>query len=394
MYLKKNILFFVLLIISTSLFAQLTITGVVIDAKNKDAIAGANVFINNTSYKTITNAEGKFVFANLNIQKGELIVNALGYKHAVTNVDNKVEKVLSIALESQIKELDAVLIRSYEKDGYKKWGKLFTDVFIGTTQEALDCIIDNSKALKFYYDKKTKTLSVSANEPLKIINKALGYQIDYTLEDFEYNTKTNILFFSGYPVFTEMQRGKRKMQQWKEKRNDCYRGSIMHFMRTLYRNKFVEEGFLVQKANKVLNEKKAAYKKELKMNISAQANGVIIISDQMNKSDENIMSQPDSIYQIISQVLPADSFAFAIDSVTAGMYFEKHLIISYKKQNLNTTVSSFVKLLYGEPLSIFQNGSYYNAMNFFTERYWAEYEKLSRLLPTDFIYTPKETIKK
>jgi CarboxypepD_reg-like domain len=387
MYLKKQIIsFFVLLIISTSLFAQLTITGVVIDAKNKDALAGANVFINNTSYKTITNAEGKFVFANLNIQKGELIVNALGYKHAVTNVDNKIEKVLTITLEPQAKELDAVLIRSYEKNGYKKWGKLFTDVFIGTTHEAFDCTIDNSKALKFYYDKKTQTLSVSANEPLKIINKALGYQIDYTLEDFEYNTKTNILFYSGYPVFTEMQKGKRKMQQWKEKRNDCYRGSIMHFMRTLYRNKFVEEGFVVQKANKVLNEKKAAYKKELKKNISAQANGVITISGEMNNNGEDIMSQPDSIYQIISQVLPADSFAFAIDSVTAGMYFEKHLIVSYKKQDLNATVSSFVRLLYDESLSIFQNGSYYNAMNFFTERYWAENEKISRMLPFNFIY--------
>jgi CarboxypepD_reg-like domain len=390
MYLKKAIItFFVLLIISTSLFAQLSITGKVINAKTNEPIAGANVFINTTSYKTVANAEGKFVLLNLNIQKGELIVNALGYKHEVINIDSKIANDLTIKLEPQPKELDAVLVYRYEKDGYKKWGKLFTDGFIGNTHEAADCIIDNTKALKFFYNKKTQTLSVSANEPLIIINKALGYRIDYTLEDFEYNTKSNIMFFSGYPVFTEIQKGKRKMQQWKEKRNDCYRGSVMHYMRALYRNILTEEGFIVQKANKILNEKKAAYKQELRKNISVQANGVIAISGQINNNDENIMSQPDSIYQIISQVLPADSFAFAIDSLTAGMYFEKHLIITYKKQSLNATVSSFVKLLYGEPLSIFQNGSYYNSMSFFTERYWAEHEKMARMLPYDFVYDSK-----
>lgn len=261
------------------------------------------------------------------------------------------------------------------------------DGFIGTTQEAFDCTIENTKALKFYYDKKMQALSVSANEPLKIINKALGYQIDYTLESFEYNARSRILIFSGYPVFTEIQKGKRKMRKWEEKRKDCYKGSVMHFMRALYRNKLSQEGFVVQKANKVLNEKKAAYKRELKKQISEQtlSNGVISLSGQTD-NNENIMRQPDSIYQIVSQVLSADSFAFAIDSVTAGMYFEKHLIISYKKQDLNETVSSFVKLLYEEPLSIFQNGSYCNSLNFFTERYWADNEKMARMLPFDFVY--------
>jgi CarboxypepD_reg-like domain len=383
----KKVLTVFFLIFTTISFGQITINGNVVNVKTNEPIPGANVFISNTSYKTITNSEGKFVFTNLNMQKGELIVNALGYKHEVIGIGNKMVNALTISLEPQPKELDAVLIRSYEKDGYNKWGKLFNDVFIGNTQEAIDCIIENTKALQFYYDKKTGELSVSANEPLKIINKALGYQIDYTLEGFAYNTKTNILFFSGYPVFTEVQKGKRKMRKWQEKRNDCYRGSVMHFMRALYRNKITEEGFIVQKASKVLNEKKAAYKNELKKQMSeqSQVGGVITLSGQ-GDNNGNIMSEPDSVYQIISQVLPADSFAFAIDSVTAGMYFEKHLIISYKKQNLNTTVSSFVKLLFLETLSIFQNGSYYNPMNFFTERYWAENEKMAKSLPLDFVY--------
>ena len=226
--------FTILFLTFTSIsYGQITISGNVVNVKTSEAIAGANVFISNTSYKTVTNAQGIFFFEKLNIQKGELIVNALGYKHEVINIETKTEKNITISLEPVAKDLDAVLVRNLEKDGYQKWGKLFVDGFIGTTHEAFDCRIENTKALKFYYNKKTQELSVSANEPLQIINKALGYQIDYTLESFEYNARSRILIFSGYPVFTEIQKGKRKMRKWEEKRKDCYKGSVMHFMRVL-----------------------------------------------------------------------------------------------------------------------------------------------------------------
>jgi CarboxypepD_reg-like domain len=387
MFTKKQIIFiFILLIISTSLFAQLTITGKVINVKTTEPIAGANVFINSTSYKTVTNAEGEFKFLDLNLQKGELVVNAMGYKHILISIDNKKKNLITVKLESQPKELDTVLVKTYDKDGYNKWGRFFTGVFIGHTQEAMDCKIANTKALKFYYDKKLNQLSVDATEPLKIVNKALGYEIDYTLETFEYNTKSDHLLFAGYPVFTEMQKGKKKMRKWKEVRNNCYRGSVMHFMRALYRNKLTEEGFTVQKVNKILNEKKAAYMNELKRIMLEQKNGNFVLTMPTNGDNENLMRQPDSLFQIISQILPSDSFAFAVDSLTAGMYFKNHLLVCYKKQDLHTTVSSFIKLLNDENLVIFQNGLFYNTKIFFTEKYWAENEKISKLLPYDFVY--------
>jgi hypothetical protein len=398
-YLYKNIsymkyLFLTFLIIPLFSFAQIKPTGKVVNAATKEPIAGANVFITNTSYKTITDAEGNFSFALLNIQKGELIVNALGYKHEVVEI-NSSNGFINVMLVQQVKELETVLVNSYLKDGYNKWGKLFIDGFIGTTEEAVDCNIENKEVLKFYFDKTKQTLIVDAKEPLKIKNKALGYEIDYTLELFEYNTKSRILFFSGYPVFTDMKGGKRKTRKWAEKRNECYRGSVMHFMRALYRNKITEENFIVQKANKVLNVEKAKLKESIKQSVMQQSKEgsatIITISTGMEEHKSKILSQPDSIYQIISQILPADSFAFAIDSLTAGMCFENHLLISYKpSKQINTLVSSFVKLLYEQPLSVFQNGSYYNSMNFFTERYWAETEKMARALPYDFIYEKKE----
>jgi CarboxypepD_reg-like domain len=384
----KHFLFIIFLIPIFS-FAQIKPTGKVINAATKEPIAGANVFITNTSYKTITDAEGNFTFPLLNIQKGELVVNSLGLKHGVFDI-NIGTAFLNITLEPLPTELESVVINNYMKDGYKKWGRLFLDGFIGTTDEAVDCRIDNKDVLKFYFDKKLQRLIVDAREPLKIKNKALGYEIDYTLEHFEYNTKSRILFFSGYPVFSEMKGSKKKIAKWKEKRNECYAGSVMHFMRALYRNKITEEGFIVQKANKILNAEKAAIKENIRKRMLKQtqenAPNAIIISSNVDEGNSKIMNQPDSIYQIISQILPADSFAFAIDSLTAGMYFEKHLIITYKKIiPVNTSVSSFVCLLSKEPLSVFQNGLYYNSMSFFTERYWAETERIARSLPLDYI---------
>jgi hypothetical protein len=89
----KKILTIFFLFFSTISFGQITISGNVVNIKTNESIAGANVFISNTSYKTVTNAQGKFFFEKLNIQKGELIVNALGYKHEVINIDTKTEKI-------------------------------------------------------------------------------------------------------------------------------------------------------------------------------------------------------------------------------------------------------------------------------------------------------------
>lgn len=62
--------FTILFLTFTSIsYGQITISGNVVNVKTSEAIAGANVFISNTSYKTVTNAQGKFYFERLNIQK-------------------------------------------------------------------------------------------------------------------------------------------------------------------------------------------------------------------------------------------------------------------------------------------------------------------------------------
>ncbi len=396
----KSILLIPFLFFYSLLFGQVSISGKTIDSKTKEPIAGANLFINNTTYKTISDKDGNFSLNNINVQKGELIINALGYRYKLINIESKTTSNIVVELEQQAKDLDAVIIKKFEPNGFKKWGRLFKDNFIGNTAEADECSIQNEKVIKFYFDKKTHELEAIANEPIIIKNNALGYVIEYTLESFVYNTKTRILSYGGYPVFTEMKGGNKKTKRWQSNRNESYNGSIMHFMRCLYRNNLEANGFSIYGAKKVLNKEKARLKEIVKKRMSMGSGGVINMSNMYppDSTDyyQKIMSQEDSLFTILSKV-KIDSIAYAVDSVTAGLFFDNYLMVNYFNKNITqqtsaynhqheNPVQSYIKLLAPEDLLIFANGNFYNSYNLFSEQYWANFEKAARLLPFDFVY--------
>jgi hypothetical protein len=76
-----------------------------------------------------------------------------------------------------VTELESITVEPWEKDGWERWGRVFTESFIGTTSASRQCEIKNHKALRFRYSKKNGTLIAVADEPLIIENRALGYRI-------------------------------------------------------------------------------------------------------------------------------------------------------------------------------------------------------------------------
>src|SRR5205085_2266189 len=119
----------------------------------------------------------------------------------------------------------------FEKDGWQKWGKFFTENFIGTSAFAQGCTIKNYKTLRFRLSKAKNTLTVIAAEPLQIENKALGYKIQYQLEEFSYSFRERVLLYLGYTLFDELKdNGPRKRQL--QNRAQAYNGSIVHFMKS------------------------------------------------------------------------------------------------------------------------------------------------------------------
>jgi hypothetical protein len=382
-----KLVFFVLSVFfNVSILAQFTLKGILVNAGSDRAIAGASVFLSNTSVGTISNTNGEF---ELLVPAGryDVVVSFVGYETVLRTITGKTDERLKIEMTTKAKVLDDVVVGTFEKNGWERYGKLFTDFFIGTSELADDCTIKNYKVLRFRNNKKLNKLTVSSPEPMIIENKALGYKLQYQLETFEYSFRDKFLLYLGYPLFTAMDGSRRRQAQWNKKREEAYYGSITHFMRAIYINKVKEEGFEVRRLVKTPNLEKKRVK--------AIFRSAKFIEDSVNYYNR-IMEQPDENSIFSNYTITGDSIAYAIDSLTAGLEFENYLHIYYPKKIAslryhnyspgNDKVMSEVHMVEAEPIQIQSNGSYFSPLNLITNGYWAWQEKISAMLPFD--YTP------
>ena len=235
----------------TQAFAQetfYTVAGKVIDKNSALPLAGASVFAQNTTFGVATDVEGNF---KLKLPNGgyELAVTFTGYEtesvRITTASDNK-NMVIEIKPKEKSLEEVSVVASNEVKDGWQKYGSFFTENFIGKTQMSRQCVIKNPEVLKFFFSKKRNRLKVTANEPLIIMNDALGYKINYAIDSFTYEYANNVSQFTGYPLFEEMQGTGEQQSVWKQNRIQAYLGSELNFMRSLFDKTLTEEGFEVQ----------------------------------------------------------------------------------------------------------------------------------------------------
>lgn len=251
---KKTALFLFAVCVSAAAIAQSSayfkIKGKVIDANTKAPMQAASVFAQNTTMGTATNSEGHFT---LWLPNGgyDLAITFAGYETSAKRITtaDAADSNMVIEMKLQVKSMEEVAIKSSNelKDGLEKYGSFFMENFIGKTTNSANCSIKNKEALKFYFSKKRNRLKVRADEPLQIENKALGFTIKYTLDSFthDYNTVTST--FTGYPLFEEMQTtDAAQAALWKANRIAAYKGSILHFMRSVYNRQLKEEGFEIQ----------------------------------------------------------------------------------------------------------------------------------------------------
>lgn len=338
-------------------FAQQKLTGRIVDATTNAPIVSASVYLSNTSIGTVSNDSGEFLINRIPSGKYDLVVSCIGYETYIQTLESNKLAFLNIKLKQRIKELKEVVVESFDKNGWQKYGNFFLESFIGKSGNADNCKILNKDVIKFNYSSSKNLLKAFTTEPIIIQNKALGYNLKYDLQLFTYNYTTHILYFEGYPFFQEMESNKvHKQKRWLQKRDEAFYGSMMHFMRALFRNKLAENKFEVRK-----------------------------IVEQKNM---NIL---------IDKLLPGDSIAYALDSVTVSLEFKGKLDIVYKGKRMiyNDSHSSIkfrkdefptsqIKLIGDKNIEVVSNGSYYNPVSVLTNGYWALTEKIANMLPFDF----------
>ena len=387
----KAFSFFVLFSLPFLVFSQRFLKGLVIEAGKNTPVPGASVFLSNTSIGTVTNSQGAF---EMNVPAGQfdLVVSSIGYQtYLQTITANASTPSLVITLHPIAKELENVVVEPFEKDGWATWGTFFLESFIGTSALAKECVLQNPSVVKFRNSKKTGELTALALEPLVIQNKALGYTIRYKLETFSFNFNTHYLLVQGYPFFVPMKGNAARQRHWAARRKETYEGSMLHFMRSLYRNKLGENGFEVRALKKLPNTEK----KRVQLLYKTLSSAALHANKDSAAYYESRLRQPDYFDIAAKAVLPGDSIAYAADSVTVGLAFHNYLLVLYTRElappeyrqyvpDAGSARMSQLYLLNERPVFIQSNGSYFDPADLLTIGYWSWSEKMATMLPFDY----------
>ncbi|QGY44073.1 SusC/RagA family TonB-linked outer membrane protein [Maribellus comscasis] len=107
---KKVILILLLFSISSSLFAQKRVTGIVKDAQTSDPIPGVNVSLKGTTVGTVTDFEGNYAISAPS-DETVLVFSFIGYKTQEVTVDSQSE--INVQLEIETQGLDEVVVVGY-----------------------------------------------------------------------------------------------------------------------------------------------------------------------------------------------------------------------------------------------------------------------------------------
>ena len=358
---KQSIFFFLFLSLASHVFSQslYTVSGKVIDKDTRLPLPGASVFAQNTTFGVATDAEGNF---KLKIPNGgyELIITYTGYETESIRISNATAgENMTIELKAREKSLQevAIVFSNEVTDGWGKYGQFFTDNFIGTSEFSKQTSIKNPEVLKFYFSKKRNKLKVLASEPLVVENFALGYTIKFAIDSFTYEYENNTAQFIGYPLFEEMLGTADKGAVWLENRAKAYKGSQLHFMRSLFNKTLDDEGFEVQFLVKNNDEERTIPLKNpyLALNYS---------KDDSTNTVEFRPNQPDMIV-LYTKAKPEEAY----------FNFDPKAKKNFQVSTLNVTK--------GESIVIEENGYFFEQTDIITNGYWG-FQKIGNMLPYDY----------
>lgn len=399
----RKLFFFLLL--SYPVFPQ--VTGTVISEPGRQPVPFASVFINNSTLGTTTDENGRFSLSRLTPGKHELVVSLLGYEKFFTVITVPQEKPLTILLREKSTQLDQVTVRAFDKDGWKTWGTLFTESFIGTSANAKRTVLKNTGDLRFRHNKKENVLEVFAVAPLRVQNRALGYDLEYHLELFRIDFKNNSQVYAGYPFFKE---ARSVSKSHIRRRESAYNASLMKFMRSLYHNTVQKDGYSVRKMVEIRNQEKERIKairekytlKELDasgrlLSVSAPAYPEDIYTPDSLAYFRTVLGQPDSKFSLYKDTLSTFQLVRTDPEGLKKLYFKDYLYVvntlhkedplylEFKREKrVPAPQTSLLSMLEDEAIEIQENGNYFPPLNLFTGDYWGWSNKIADLLPLDY----------
>jgi hypothetical protein len=218
-----------------------TLTGVVTDAESGTPLPNVNVFIASSTLGTATDQEGRFRLTGVPLGAQRLVVSNVGFATQTRNLNLREARVYTFefALETESIELEDVVVYAERDEKWLERFEKFKQEFIGQTPNAEETEILNPEVLSFKGG--IGTLEAFAEEPLVIENRALGYRIEYVLEDFK--RMPSRVRYNGEPRYEELEGTPEEQAQWAERRREAYLGSFRHMMLALLAGRTEGQGF-------------------------------------------------------------------------------------------------------------------------------------------------------
>jgi len=246
-------LIFLLIVFPAIAVAQYgTVTGVITNAETKKPLAGASVFLSNSSVGSASGSDGRFTLNGIRPGQYNLTVTILGYQDFTKDILVGHEPIkLDIELTPKPLMLREVTISSAAD--WKRNYEAFRKDFIGVDENAKNCVVENPHILNLQFNRTKQTLEASGDEFLIVDNKALGYRVKFLLKGFISDRLAGVISWGGERLFEELPGNAAQKKKWHEKREECYYGSAMHFFRSLYTNKLTEDGFIMYHLNRQIN---------------------------------------------------------------------------------------------------------------------------------------------
>ncbi|MCE7056058.1 carboxypeptidase-like regulatory domain-containing protein [Algoriphagus sp. AGSA1] len=227
-----------------------TISGTVKNAKTGEPMAFANVFINNTTLGSTTDDKGNFIISGSLPRNVELVASYVGFEtdtktlsigsSGSTKVDFKLKPLESVLTEVELKS---------RRD--KKWERdlrRFKQVFLALPNDPFASQLDikNPWVLDFETVKADgpNYVRATAQEPLHIVNHALGYDVTYYLKDYRYyhnrSSYVGFVFFDSQELADTVE-----LAKIESNKVSSYMGSIRHLLKSVLLAKVHEENFQI-----------------------------------------------------------------------------------------------------------------------------------------------------
>lgn len=243
-------LFYLLILVNLHLLSySQVVSGVVLDKTSNNPICFATVYFSGTFVGTSTDKNGSFELKYRGTNAMPLTISAIGYYSQVLPV-NSFSDSFVIRLRPKTYQLSDARVEAESLERKRRrYLRLFKEEFIGTSFNAAHCKIINEEDITFNYDTDKDTIKAYALKPILVENSAMGYTIHYYLDKFEYYKKEQATFFTGNLKFEEdFSLNSADKEAYEHRRKEVYRGSRMHFFRTLWAEELEESLFKVRNA--------------------------------------------------------------------------------------------------------------------------------------------------